>query len=270
MKKFFSVFFSLILLVVIAAGVYLFAFDKEIPLSLVEDKINEIDPYALKIASFDDVNVMDNFSCNLNLEIRSESDNSRMSFDAKKSGKDDKFVLDLEATSYKYLQGKFYEDESSNGSYFIQNKKYMFRNKGDLVEQSEILWKGEILTSLYLCTPFTKDGLLHADLIKNNKDKVTQKGFFITLFASKDDISIELKVSIITTKRAYEELEKEGYIVTVAGKGSYVCGQSTERLKEAARFEMESKLEEIIIQAKNMGISLEECIEIFKSIYMEV
>ena len=200
MKKFFSVFFSLILLVVIAAGVYLFAFDKEIPLSLVEDKINEIDPYALKIASFDDVNAMDNFSCNLNFEFRSESDNSRMSFDAKKSGKDDKFVLDLEATSYKYLQGKFYEDESSNGSYFIQNKKFMFRNKGDLVEQSEILWKGEILTSLYLCTPFTKDGLLHADLIKNNKDKITQKGFFITLFASKDDISIELKVSIITKK----------------------------------------------------------------------
>ncbi len=80
----------------------------------------------------------------------------------------------------------------------------------------------------------------------------------------------ELKVSIITTKRAYEELEKEGYIVTVAGKGSFVCGQSTERLKEAALFEMESKLEEIIIQAKKMGISLEECIEIFKSIYMEV
>ena len=80
----------------------------------------------------------------------------------------------------------------------------------------------------------------------------------------------ELKVSIITTKRAYEELEKEGYIHTVAGKGSYVSGQSTERLKEAARFEMESKLEEVIIQAKKMGISLEECIEIFKSIYEEV
>ncbi|WP_455537911.1 GntR family transcriptional regulator [Terrisporobacter sp.] len=80
----------------------------------------------------------------------------------------------------------------------------------------------------------------------------------------------ELKVSIITTKRAYEELEKEGYIITVVGKGSYVCSQSTERLKEAARFEMESKLEEIIIQAKKMGICLDECIEILKSIYMEV
>lgn len=80
----------------------------------------------------------------------------------------------------------------------------------------------------------------------------------------------ELKVSIITTKRAYEELEKEGYIITVAGKGSYVCSQSTERLKEAALYEMESKLEEIIISAKKMGINEDEFIEIIKNIYMEV
>lgn len=80
----------------------------------------------------------------------------------------------------------------------------------------------------------------------------------------------ELKVSIITTKRAYEELEKEGYIQTVAGKGSYVCSQSTERLKEVALFEMESKLEEIILSAKKMGINEEDFIEIIKSIYGEV
>ena len=80
----------------------------------------------------------------------------------------------------------------------------------------------------------------------------------------------ELKVSIITTKRAYEELEKEGYIVTVAGKGSYVCGQSTERLKEAALFEMESKLEEIIMGSKKLGITQDEFIEIIKSFYEEV
>ena len=80
----------------------------------------------------------------------------------------------------------------------------------------------------------------------------------------------ELKVSIITTKRAYEELEKDGYIITVAGKGSYVCSQSTERLKEAALYEMESKLEEIIISAKKMGIKEDEFIEIIKNIYMEV
>lgn len=90
------------------------------------------------------------------------------------------------------------------------------------------------------------------------------------LLPSIRSLAKELKVSIITTKRAYEELEKEGYIVTVAGKGSYVCGQSTERLKEAALYEMESKLEEIILGAKNMGITEEEFVEIIKSIYREV
>lgn len=80
----------------------------------------------------------------------------------------------------------------------------------------------------------------------------------------------ELKVSIITTKRAYEELEKEGFLQTVAGKGTFVAQQNTERLKEMAMYEIESKLEEIIKQAKSVGVSLEEGIEIFKSIYEEV
>lgn len=80
----------------------------------------------------------------------------------------------------------------------------------------------------------------------------------------------ELKVSIITTKRAYEELEKEGFLQTVPGKGTFVGMQNTERLKEAAMYEIESKLEEIIKQAKAVGITLEEGIEIFTSIYEEV
>ena len=80
----------------------------------------------------------------------------------------------------------------------------------------------------------------------------------------------DLKVSIITTKRAYEELEREGFIETVVGKGTFVSGANADRLKEAALSEMESRLEEIIISAKSMGLTLEECIEIFKNIYEEV
>ncbi|SFC51176.1 GntR family transcriptional regulator [Clostridium uliginosum] len=80
----------------------------------------------------------------------------------------------------------------------------------------------------------------------------------------------EIKVSIITTKRAYEELEKEGFIKTVVGKGTFVSDASSERLKEAAMAEMESKLEDIISTAKSLGLTLEECLEIFKSIYEEV
>lgn len=84
------------------------------------------------------------------------------------------------------------------------------------------------------------------------------------------NLAKELKVSIITTKRAYEELEKEGFLQTVTGKGTFVAQQNTERLKEMAMYEIESKLEEIIKQAKSVGVSLEEGIEIFKSIYEEV
>ena len=80
----------------------------------------------------------------------------------------------------------------------------------------------------------------------------------------------ELKVSIITSKRAYEELEKEGFIETVVGKGTFVSGYNSERLREAAMAEMEDKLESVIISAKSLGLTLNECIEIFKSIYTEV
>ena len=80
----------------------------------------------------------------------------------------------------------------------------------------------------------------------------------------------ELKVSIIPSKRAYEELEKEGFIETVVGKGTFVSHSNSERLREAAMAEMEDKLEAVIISAKSLGLTLDECIEIFKSIYKEV
>ena len=84
------------------------------------------------------------------------------------------------------------------------------------------------------------------------------------------NLAKELKVSIITTKRAYEELEKDGFIETVVGKGTFVSNQNTERLKEITLYNLENKLEEIIKQAKCAGITLEEGLEIFKSIYEEV
>ena len=84
------------------------------------------------------------------------------------------------------------------------------------------------------------------------------------------NLAKELKVSIITTKRAYEELEMDGFIETVIGKGTFVSSQNTERLKEITLYEIENKLEEIIKQAKSVGMTLDEGIEIFKSIYEEV
>lgn len=80
----------------------------------------------------------------------------------------------------------------------------------------------------------------------------------------------EIKVSIITTKRAYEELEKEGFLETIQGKGTFVSDKNEDRMKEIAMYEIENKLEDTIRQLKSIGISLDESIEIFKSIYEEV
>lgn len=76
----------------------------------------------------------------------------------------------------------------------------------------------------------------------------------------------ELKVSVITTKRAYEELEKEGFIESYTGKGSFVKAQNEEQLKEQHLHEIKNKLQEIIDLAYVSGIDLPDIIDILKSL----
>lgn len=80
----------------------------------------------------------------------------------------------------------------------------------------------------------------------------------------------ELKVSIITVKRAYEELEKEGFVKIAPGKGTYVSLANKERLKEIQIRQIEEQLESVIIAAKSMNMSLEEIKERVILIYEEV
>ncbi|KLV25109.1 GntR family transcriptional regulator [Niallia circulans] len=77
----------------------------------------------------------------------------------------------------------------------------------------------------------------------------------------------ELKISVITTKRAYDELEKDGFIVTVAGKGSYVAAINKEILRENKLKTIEEHLTEASSTAKLIGLTLEELQEILKIIY---
>lgn len=77
----------------------------------------------------------------------------------------------------------------------------------------------------------------------------------------------ELQVSVITTKRAYEELEKEGYIETVAGKGTYVSRKNNELLKEQRLRLLESKAEEIVNESKALQLSLEELQQMIACLY---
>lgn len=81
------------------------------------------------------------------------------------------------------------------------------------------------------------------------------------------NLAKELKISVITTKRAYDELEKEGFIVTVAGKGSYVAAINKEMFHEAKVKMIEEKMTEAINAAKMIGLTLEELQDMINIIY---
>lgn len=84
------------------------------------------------------------------------------------------------------------------------------------------------------------------------------------------NLAKELQISVITTKRAYDELEKEGFIVTVPGKGTFVAAQNDELLKESRLKIVEEKLSEAVTAAKTAKLSLGELKEMLEILYKEV
>lgn len=79
----------------------------------------------------------------------------------------------------------------------------------------------------------------------------------------------ELRVSIISTKRAYEELEREGYITSVPGKGSFVAQINQELLREEQFRKVESYLGRAVETARLAGITCEEIEELVRTLYEE-
>ncbi len=112
---------------------------------------------------------------------------------------------------------------------------------------------------------------LYEQITKQLKEQILQgkleKG---SILPSIRALAKELKVSIITVKRAYEELEREGFVETMPGKGTYVSMDNRERLMEIRKSQIEERLEEAVSSAKNIGMSLEELMECITLIYEEV
>lgn len=77
-------------------------------------------------------------------------------------------------------------------------------------------------------------------------------------------LAAELQVSLITTKRAYEELEKCNMIETVAGKGCFVKGQNQEGIREEYQKKIEGHLQTAVKFAKVSGVSVEEMQELLE------
>lgn len=79
----------------------------------------------------------------------------------------------------------------------------------------------------------------------------------------------ELKISIITTKRAYEDLERDGFIESVMGKGTFVKAINSDIVREKIMFTIEELLEDAVDKAVIGNISVDELGEMLKLLYEE-
>ncbi len=80
------------------------------------------------------------------------------------------------------------------------------------------------------------------------------------------NLAKDLKVSVITTKRAYEELEKEGYIYSVGGKGSYVAENNMDIIIEGQLREIENLMKRICQMAPGCKLTKIEMLELFETV----
>ncbi len=81
------------------------------------------------------------------------------------------------------------------------------------------------------------------------------------------NLALQLRISVITTKRAYEELERDGFIESYTGKGSFVKAQNAELYREEQFRQIEQMLTEACDKAKRCSIPLSELTEILEIVY---
>lgn len=79
----------------------------------------------------------------------------------------------------------------------------------------------------------------------------------------------DLRISVITTKRAYDELEKERFIESIQGKGSFVAAQDSGLMREMRLHAMEGKLQEALLEARLMGLTLSEVADMLRVLWEE-
>ncbi len=80
-------------------------------------------------------------------------------------------------------------------------------------------------------------------------------------------LALDLQISVITSKRAYDELEREGFIDTVAGKGTFVAAQNPEFMREKRMKAVEDKLGEAVAEARLLRVPAAQLHEMLDLLY---
>ncbi len=83
------------------------------------------------------------------------------------------------------------------------------------------------------------------------------------------NLAKDLRISVITTKRAYDELEKEGFLYTVAGKGCFVAPRNAELLREENLKEIEAHMEKILLLSAACNLTRQDIIQMMENLMEE-
>ena len=102
-----------------------------------------------------------------------------------------------------------------------------------------------------------KDKIIHGELLEE------------TMLPSVRTLAKDLKVSALTVKKAYDELEAEGFIVTVHGKGSFVTCANQAQLLEESKKEVEAEFESAIRKARSCGLENDDIRELFEIVLLD-
>jgi GntR family transcriptional regulator len=130
---------------------------------------------------------------------------------------------------------------------------YIIYNLGD---KMNIIISSDSKTPIYKqIVKQIKDGIISGEIIENEK------------IPSMRTLAKELQISIITTKRAYEELEKEDLIYTKTGQGSFVSKRDISLLKEMRLNEIKDYLKKVYELSNSIDLSLDEVKEMFELIF---
>lgn len=78
------------------------------------------------------------------------------------------------------------------------------------------------------------------------------------------NLAKDLRISVITTKRAYDELEKEGFIYTIAAKGCFVAPKNVELLREETLKAIENHIDQIVRLSQSVGLNRQEVLDMVK------
>lgn len=109
---------------------------------------------------------------------------------------------------------------------------------------------------------------IYEQIIKSIKNSIIKEEIIPgDMLPSIRSLARDLGISVITTKRAYEELEKEDLIYSVQGKGFYVKEPNKEKLKEQQLKSFEIMAEKLIEEGRDLGLTLDDMQDVLRTLY---